>query len=520
MKHTIKTTLAVIGAAAMFSTAGALLPSAEGYTAAADTSIILEAAKAPSAPSIKSYESTANSVALKWGAVKGASGYRVYRKSGGKWVKVKTLYSGASCTDKNLQPYTAYEYKVKAFTKTSRGTVWGKSCAAYMTTTRPETIKFKPCSATEDAIRLNWYKVKCDGYQVFMKQNGVYKKIATIRNSGTTTYKVKGLADGTKYGFKIRAYGRKSENNDILYGNCGKKNKSTATVEMPNAIGMRLSAKVNGTSCVLDWSKVDCDGYEIYMSGAGEGITERIPNVAFKKAIDIDDCNVTTATVSNLCSGSDYVFTILCYNEKKNGEKVYCGGLEYLSSGTTREITTDFDYDEVNSKIPTWETENVDVTVKVNYEESFKCLELINAERKKNGEAALIMDENLLDMAITRVAEDYYVFSPNHVRPNGLMCYSIGEGSENGCAASGVGATLSEAAFELWDSHLPHKENFLGNWTSTGLAIAEVKDCYGTYFMAVQVFDSSNAKKPVYSAKKKTETITRTIEAKKYIWSY
>ena len=384
MKHTIKSTLAVIGAAAMFSAAGALLPSAEGYTAAADTSIILEAAKAPAAPAIKSYESTANSVTLKWGTVKGASGYRVYRKSGGKWVKVKTLYSGASCIDKNLQPYTAYEYKVKAFTKTLRGTVWGKSCAAYMTTTRPETIKFKPCGATEDAIRLNWYKVKCDGYQVFMKQNGVYKKIATIRNSGTTTYRVEGLTDGTKYGFKIRAYGRRAEDNSIFAGNCGKKNKTTITVKEPNTIGMTFDAKVNGTSCTLNWSKVDCDGYEIYMSGAGGGVTEIIPNIAFKKAIDIDNCNVTTATVSNLCSGSDYVFTILCYNEKKNGEKVRDNELKYTSSLSKVEITTDFDYDEVNADIPTWETENVDVTVKVNYEESFKCLELINAERKKN----------------------------------------------------------------------------------------------------------------------------------------
>ena len=147
---------------------------------------------------------------------------------------------------------------------------------------------------------------------------------------------------------------------------------------------MTFDAKVNGTSCTLNWSKVDCDGYEIYMSGAGGGVTEIIPNIAFKKAIDIDNCNVTTATVSNLCSGSDYVFTILCYNEKKNGEKVRDNELKYTSSLSKVEITTDFDYDEVNADIPTWETENVDVTVKVNYEESFKCLELINAERKKN----------------------------------------------------------------------------------------------------------------------------------------
>ena len=228
MKRTIKNTIAVIGAIAMFSTTGAMLPSAEVYGAPAQTAaILIEANNGLNPPALCEYKVTANSATLSWKPVSGAIGYRVYRKVGSNWVKVKTL-SGTSYTEKGLAPYSSYRYKVKAYKKKSGKTFWGKASRVQTATTLPEAPKFKAFSATKDSIRVNWQGVKCDGYQLYMSENGgAYTKVATVKGASAGTYKVKNLKSGTKYTFKLRAYGRRADTNGVITSAMIKKSKST-----------------------------------------------------------------------------------------------------------------------------------------------------------------------------------------------------------------------------------------------------------------------------------------------------
>ncbi len=228
MKRTIKNTIAVIGAIAMFSTTGAMLPSAEVYGAPAQTAaVLIEANNGLNPPALREYKATANSATLSWKPVSGAIGYRVYRKVGSNWVKVKTL-SGTSFTEKGLAPYSSYQYKVKAYKKKSGKTFWGKASRVQTVTTLPEAPTFKAFSATKDSIRVNWQGVKCDGYQLYMSENGgAYTKVTTIKSPSTGTYKIKNLKSGTKYTFKLRAYGRRADTNGVITGAMIKKSKST-----------------------------------------------------------------------------------------------------------------------------------------------------------------------------------------------------------------------------------------------------------------------------------------------------
>ena len=228
MNTTIKKLIALPAAAAIMCSTAAMLPSAEVYGAPAQTAaVLIEANNGLNPPALREYKVTANSATLSWKPVSGAIGYRIYRKVGSNWVKVKTL-SSTSYTEKGLAPYSTYQYKVKAYKKKSGKTFWGKASRVQSVTTLPEAPKFKAFSSTKDAVRVNWQGVKCDGYQLYMSENGVaYTKVATIKGASAGTYKVKNLKSGTKYTFKLRAYGRRADTNGVITGTMVKKSKST-----------------------------------------------------------------------------------------------------------------------------------------------------------------------------------------------------------------------------------------------------------------------------------------------------
>lgn len=80
-------------------------------------------------PIMKSAVSAKNGITVKWGAVKGSTGYNVYRKtSGSGWVKLATVKGASSVTylDKTAQKGVTYTYTVKALN--------GKILSAYSST--------------------------------------------------------------------------------------------------------------------------------------------------------------------------------------------------------------------------------------------------------------------------------------------------------------------------------------------------------------------------------------------------
>ena len=88
----------------------------------------------PAKPKITSTSSTKNSITLKWGKVKSADGYRVYRYDSKtkKWKTLATVKNGkTSYVDKkSLKSKTTYKYKVKAYHKWMYGgTFWGDASA-------------------------------------------------------------------------------------------------------------------------------------------------------------------------------------------------------------------------------------------------------------------------------------------------------------------------------------------------------------------------------------------------------
>lgn len=64
-------------------------------------------------PVLSSATNSSKGIVVKWGAVKGANGYNVYRKTTGNWSRIGTSLT-TSYTDKNISKNVTYTYTVRA----------------------------------------------------------------------------------------------------------------------------------------------------------------------------------------------------------------------------------------------------------------------------------------------------------------------------------------------------------------------------------------------------------------------
>ena len=147
---------------------------------------------------------TTTSMLVQWGKVQGATGYEVYRASGGKYAKVATVDTNAY-TDKGVRKNKTYAYKIRAVSGGATG-AYSKAASMKVSTARPP-LTAKAAGASE--VRLTWKKVKgAAGYQVLtstskatgFKGAAVGKRLAYTRG---------GLATGARHFFKVRTFAKR-----------------------------------------------------------------------------------------------------------------------------------------------------------------------------------------------------------------------------------------------------------------------------------------------------------------------
>ena len=276
-------------------------------------------------PTVKgiSAKSTSNSITLSWKKVNGATGYRVYRYTNGKWTKITTTKK-LSCTDSSLEAVTGYKYKVKAYTKRNGSTKWGKSSSTFKFYTAPENITFKAAKKDYTSITLNWKKVNCTGYQIYMKKaNGSWEKLDTLKNETlATSYTVTDLKEGTKYSFKVGAFSRKSGTN--YFGAKTSKNYTTLSdVAAPSAPTVKATSTKD--SITANWNDVQADGYQILLNGK----------------VIVSDTTSRSFTFNNLEESTSYTVKVRAYRLNRFGEKVYSEyGKKTISTKETEFLDT------------------------------------------------------------------------------------------------------------------------------------------------------------------------------------
>ena len=242
-------------------------------------------------PSGLSVSNTIASLTLKWNAVKGATGYEIYRAgTDGKYSKIKTVTS-TSYVDTNVKNNAQYSYRIKAYNTACTSAF---STAASLKKTQISVSNLK-ADANGSKVQLSWTGVVtgAEGYVIYRRtEGGSYAEIG--RTSGNTYSNT--ISAGIKYYYAVAVY------------------SGSRTEDKCPEVGVMYLAEpaVTGASNItsgvqVKWSKVTgATGYIVYHKGAGKG---------WARIADIKDGSTVNYTDTTAASGTTYTYTVRAYNK-------------------------------------------------------------------------------------------------------------------------------------------------------------------------------------------------------------
>ena len=242
-------------------------------------------------PSGLSVSNTIASLTLKWNAVKGATGYEIYRAgTDGKYSKITTVTS-TSYVDTSVKNNTQYSYRIKAYNTACTSAF---STAASLKKTQISVSNLK-ADANGSKVQLSWTGVVtgAEGYVIYRRtEGGSYAEIG--RTSGKTYSDT--ISAGIKYYYAVAVY------------------SGSRTEDKCPEVGVMYLAEpaVTGASNItsgvqVKWSKVTgATGYIVYHKGAGKG---------WARIADIKDGSTVNYTDTTAASGTTYTYTVRAYNK-------------------------------------------------------------------------------------------------------------------------------------------------------------------------------------------------------------
>ena len=242
-------------------------------------------------PSGLSVSNTIASLTLKWNAVKGATGYEIYRAgTDGKYSKITTVTS-TSYVDTSVKNNTQYSYRIKAYNTACTSAF---STAASLKKTQISVSNLK-ADANGSKVQLSWTGVVtgAEGYVIYRRtEGGSYAEIG--RTSGNTYSDT--ISAGIKYYYAVAVY------------------SGSRTEDKCPEVGVMYLAEpaVTGASNItsgvqVKWSKVTgATGYIVYHKGAGKG---------WARIADIKDGSTVNYTDTTAASGTTYTYTVRAYNK-------------------------------------------------------------------------------------------------------------------------------------------------------------------------------------------------------------
>ena len=250
----------------------------------------------PSAPSGLSVSNTIASLTLKWNAVKGATGYEIYRAgTDGKYSKITTVTS-TSYVDANVKNNTQYSYRIKAYNAAGTSAL---STVASLKKTQISVSKLK-ADANGSKVQLSWTGgvTGAEGYVIYRRtEGGSYAEIG--RTAGNTYSDT--ISAGIKYYYAVAVYsGSRTED------------------KCPEVGAMYLAEPaVTGASNItsgvqVKWSQVTgATGYIVYRKGAGKG---------WARIADIKSGSTVSYTDKTAASSTTYTYTVRAYNGNTMGD--------------------------------------------------------------------------------------------------------------------------------------------------------------------------------------------------------
>lgn len=158
---------------------------------------------------ITTNRNTSDGVQLKWDAIAGASGYRIYRKASGDsdWARVRTFFSEktTSWTNGSVKNGTKYTYVMRSF----YGSKESPTCPSRSVIRLCAPSVRSAWNSSARALTVTWStNCKGSGYQICYATNSSFQGAKTVTVKGTSSSRktLSGLSRGRKYYVKVRAY--------------------------------------------------------------------------------------------------------------------------------------------------------------------------------------------------------------------------------------------------------------------------------------------------------------------------
>ena len=150
-----------------------------------------------------------NSITLSWNRNITATGYKLERYKGGKWVQAAVINSNSATSYKvtGLTAATAYSFRIRAY-KTSGNATAHSGYTKYNTLTSPTNVSsFKASKRTSSTVTLGWSKNStATGYKLEQYKGGKWVQVAAVSGNKNVRCTVSKLSRNTAYRFRIRAY--------------------------------------------------------------------------------------------------------------------------------------------------------------------------------------------------------------------------------------------------------------------------------------------------------------------------
>ena len=262
------------------------------------------------------------SVRISWDKSENADGYIIEQYKSGKWTRIARIADNDTTvySVKKLASGTTYKFRMRAFDIVGGKAYYSDYTSTLTTCTKPATPKAKMALNSSVSVRLSWNKITgAGGYIVEQYKGGKWVRVGKVAGTSTVQYSVKGLASGTTYKFRVKAF--KMLGSKAYYSGYS----STVTTCTKPATPKAKMALNSTNSVRLSWNKI---------TGAGGYIIEQYKSGRWTRIAKITSNDTTVYSVKKLASGTTYKFRIKAY--KMLGSKAYYSAYSSTVNASTK----------------------------------------------------------------------------------------------------------------------------------------------------------------------------------------